>query len=448
MSLKNLLKRLILEEVNDCVSCQGQKPTLLKEEKVYNDISPIFRGTKLNNKKFLSESAKLLAKGDNCTFLGRLYEQAEEMDALLDICLLTFSTENTKLGDRIMTFSLPAGWTCPFAKDCLKKVNRERVIDPEKAGTTKISKRTGKEVEYTGDVVVTKGKDAQFDCYAANQEMQYDAVRANRWHNFDLLKAAGKDGGAAAQADLIERSIDFFVSSNGEYEKLRIHESGDFYNNEYFEAWMMVAQRMPEMSFYAYTKSVPYVKYAEEKLKNIPNFAITLSKGGRADDELENVDIKQSEVFQTPEQVLKAGLLIDLDDTLAMQPGGRDKTFALLIHGTQEAGAKSKDKARNETFMAYWKYWMKINKQLIALNIIDSNDKYKRLSSEEALIALKKINDVIDNKEYTKNKNINKTGLDFLAKLLRYIIKYNNYNFDDRLIATIPPKFRPPNMAR
>ncbi len=210
----------------------------------------------------------------------------------------------------------------------------------------------------------------------------------------------------------------------------------------------MVAQRMPEMSFYAYTKSVPYVKYAEEKLKNIPNFAITLSKGGRADDELENVDIKQSEVFQTPEQVLKAGLLIDLDDTLAMQPGGRDKTFALLIHGTQEAGAKSKDKARNETFMAYWKYWMKINKQLIALNIIDSNDKYKRLSSEEALIALKKINDVIDNKEYTKNKNINKTGLDFLAKLLRYIIKYNNYNFDDRLIATIPPKFRPPNMAR
>jgi len=445
MSLKNLLKRLILEEVNDCVSCQGQKPTLLKEEKVYNDISPIFRGTKLNNKKFLSESAKLLAKGDNCTFLGRLYEQAEEMDALLDICLLTFSTENTKLGDRIMTFSLPAGWTCPFAKDCLKKVNRERVIDPEKAGTTKISKRTGKEVEYTGDVVVTKGKDAQFDCYAANQEMQYDAVRANRWHNFDLLKAAGKDGGAAAQADLIERSIDFFVSSNGEYEKLRIHESGDFYNNEYFEAWMMVAQRMPEMSFYAYTKSVPYVKYAEEKLKNIPNFAITLSKGGRADDQLENIDIKQSEVFQRPEDAYEAGLVVDLDDTLAMQPGGRDKTFALLVHGTQEAGEKSKDKARNETFMAYWKYWKKVNRQLKTLNIFPNLDMNQRLSNSEAKMALNTINNTINKYRESgkKGSNVAVTELDFLAKLLRYIIKYNNYNFDEKLIDIIPPKFRP-----
>jgi hypothetical protein len=440
MSLKSLLKKLILENISDCKSCQEQRPRLLKEEKVYNDISPIFRDTKLNNKKFLSESAKLIAKGDNCGFLGRLYEEADKMDALLDICVLTFSSENIKLGGKIMTFSLPAGWSCPFAKSCLKKVNRERVIEPEKVGTSRISKRTGKEIEYTGDVVVTKGKDSEFDCYAANQEMQYDLVRKNRWHNFDLLIAAGKDGGAAAQADLIERSIYYFMDSNGEFEKLRIHESGDFYNNEYFEAWMMVAQRMPEMNFYAYTKSVPYVKYAEEKLKNIPNFAITLSKGGRADNELENVDIKQSEVFQTPEDVYEAKLLVDLDDTLAMQPGGRDKKFALLIHGTQEAGAKSKDKRRNETFMAYWKYWKKINRQLKTLNIFPKLDINKRLSNSEAETALNIINKYKESGK--RGSNVVVTELDFLIKLLNYIIKYNNYNFDEELINIIPSKFR------
>jgi hypothetical protein len=445
MSLRSLLKRLILEEIGECQSCKGQKPTLLKEEKVYNDITSIFKGTKLNNKKFLTESAKLLAKGDNCGFLGRLYEEAEEMDALLDICVLTFSSENTKLGGKVMTFSLPAGWTCPFAKDCLKKVNRERVLDPEKVGTSKISKKTGKEVEYTGDVVVTKGKEAKFDCYAANQEMQYDLVRKNRWHNFDLLIAAGKDGGVDAQADLIERSIYYYMDSNGEFETLRIHESGDFYNGEYLQAWMKVAQRMPEINFYAYTKSVPYVKSAQEALKNLPNFAITLSKGGRADAELQNVDIKQSEVFQTPEDVLQKGLLIDLDDTLAMQPGGTNKTFALLIHGTQEKGEKSRDKARNETFMAYWKYWKKINRQLKTLNIFPNIDMNQRLSSSQAENALNIINNTINKYRESgkKGSNVAVTELDFLAKLLRYVIKYNKYNFDEELIQTIPPKFRP-----
>jgi hypothetical protein len=438
MNLKSLLKSLIVEDLSDCVDCQGQKPRLLNEQKVYNNIAPIFKGTKLNNKKFLNESSKLLANGNDCGFLVRLYEEIEDTDSLLDICLLTFSKENIKLGQSVMTFSLPAGWTCPFAKGCLTKVSRDRVIDPEKVGTYKISKKTGEKIPYKGDVEVKVGKDAVHRCYAAMQEMQYDAVRENRWHNFDLLLSAGKDGGIEAQADLITRSINYFMDSEGQYEKLRIHESGDFYNNEYFNAWMLVAQRIPEINFYAYSKSLPYVKWAEEQLKNIPNFAITLSEGGRDDDKLDTIDIKRSTVFNKPEDALKANKLIDLDDTLAMQPGGREKSFGLLLHGTQEAGEKSRDKRRNETFMAYWKYLKKLNRQLYYLKLFPELNERHRITTEEALYALKSIESI----KSKKIKNVAKTELDFISKLLRYVIKYNNYNFSKTLEKIIPNKFK------
>ena len=223
---------------------------------IYKTVKESFKHTSFgSSKKFLNESTNLLVSNDIGKFYDNLFETAEMKAALLDICVLTFSTENTKLGGSVVTFSLPAGWSCPFAKTCLKKVNRERTVDPEKIGTSKISKRTGEEVPYKGDVVVTKGKDSEFDCFAANQEMQYDALRANRWHNFDLLIEAGKEGGAEAQADLIVKSLEHFFYTEGAKNEVRIHESGDFYNGEYLRAWMLTAQRMPDIKFYAYKES-------------------------------------------------------------------------------------------------------------------------------------------------------------------------------------------------
>jgi hypothetical protein len=352
--------------------------------------------------------------------------------ALLDICVLTFSTENTKLGGSVVTFSLPAGWSCPFAKACLKKVSREREINPEKVGTSKISKRTGEEVPYKGDVVVTKGKDAEFDCFAANQEMQYDALRANRWHNYDLLIAAGNEGGAEAQAELIIRSLEYFFDTDGEKNEVRIHESGDFYNGEYLKAWMLVAKKMPNIKFYAYTKSVPYVAAMEKQLKDIPNLSITLSQGGRKDADIENVDIKTSRVFNTPEEILKAGLILDLDDNLAKEKGGREKDFALLVHGTQKAGEMSQNKMRNETFMAYWKYRKKLNRRL---GLPETNIP----TIEQAKQAM----GYIDSELKKPNKETAVTDLKFIKKLLNYVVKYNNYDFNKELINILPEKYRP-----
>ena len=54
--------------------------------------------------------------------------------------------------------------------------------------------------------------------------------------------------------------------------------------------------------------------------------------------------------------------ILDLDDNLAKEKAGKDSNFALLLHGTQEAGEKSKLKIRNETFAAYWKYRTFLNR--------------------------------------------------------------------------------------
>jgi hypothetical protein len=400
---------------------------------IYNTVKESFKHTNFgSSKKFLNESVNLLISNDVDKFYDNLFETAEMKAALLDICVLTFSTENTKLGGSVVTFSLPAGWSCPFAKACLKKVSREREINPEKVGTSKISKRTGEEVPYKGDVVVTKGKDAEFDCFAANQEMQYDALRANRWHNYDLLIAAGNEGGAEAQAELIIRSLEYFFDTDGEKNEVRIHESGDFYNGEYLKAWMLVAKKMPNIKFYAYTKSVPYVAAMEKQLKDIPNLSITLSQGGRKDADIENVDIKTSRVFNTPEEILKAGLILDLDDNLAKEKGGREKDFALLVHGTQKAGEMSQNKMRNETFMAYWKYRKKLNRRL---GLPETNIP----TIEQAKQAM----GYIDSELKKPNKETAVTDLKFIKKLLNYVVKYNNYDFNKELINILPEKYRP-----
>jgi hypothetical protein len=421
-----MIKNLLREELNTYKN---------NFDKISLIVSESFKTTDLiKNNNFITESTSLLMSDNKNKFLSYVYESAEMFDALLNICVLTFSTENSKLGGDVLTFSLPAGWTCPFAKSCMKKVDRERKMDPEKVGTFKTSKRTGEKVPYKGDVVVTKGKDSEYDCFAANQELQYDALRANRWHNFDLLKEAGDEGGSDAQAELIVKSIYYHFDTEGAKKEVRIHESGDFFNGEYLEAWIKVAQQMPNVKFYAYTKSIPYVKFAEEKLKNLPNFSITFSEGGRRDSEMGDVDIKQAKVYNTPEEILKAGLILDLDDNLAKEKGGKEKNFALLVHGTQEKGEMSQNKMRNETFMNYWKYREQLCRNL-------NQPTTSKISTETAQTALNYIENILSNPP--KGKKIDKTHYGFLKTQLNYVVKYNKYNFNDNLTAILPEKYRP-----
>lgn len=401
------------------------------EQYAYNVVETVSKEENISlNETHKKNLSKLLFEGRE-KFYNYLFE-ASLMDVVKESCLLSFSTENSKIGNMLI-FSLPAGWTCPFANKCMKKVERDRYFDPEKIGKTINGK------PYSGEVKWERGKETEFDCFAANQEMQYDEVRNKRWSNFDLLKMSEKSGGSDAMADLIIRSIEYEFDSSGKKNEVRIHESGDFYNQKYLDAWVKVAKSMPNVLFYAYSKSLPYFKkymksddQGNETLFITNNFIITFSQGGRMDKDLETMNVKRSIVFNTPEEILAAGLKVDLDDTLAKVMGDNKSSFALLLHGTQAAGEKSKMKMRNETFLNYWKYrpW---------LNRVFKKSEENIWSSVEAINILKDIESEMQDPKL----KISKSLLKDIMKQMNYVIKYEKYNFSPELIEILPEDYQP-----
>lgn len=333
----------------------------------------------------------------------------DALENLSNVCILSFQIGNDKLGKDVGMFSLPAGWTCPFAQDCLKKVSRD--VNPD-----------------TNKLDYERGKDTKHDCYAASEELRHPHVRMNRWQNFDLLNAAKSK---EDKVDLILRSLDHFLKNRGRGLKhIRVHESGDFFNVNYMDAWFEVAKQRPDINFYAYTKSTPYLKKLIDKYNRLDNFSITLSSGGRADDELENLDVKQSKVYSSPEEIYKDGKILDLDDNLAKEKGGRDKDFALLLHGQQKGGTdNAKLKIRNETFQNYWKNRKYLNK------IFKLPEDY-HMSVNDANKIINKIEDLL-NKGAIKEKVYKD-----LKKMLNYVIKYHKYNFDEKLVNILQDKYK------
>jgi hypothetical protein len=117
---------------------------------------------------------------------------------------------------------------------------------------------------------------------------------------------------------------------------VRVHVSGDFFSQIYFDAWMSVARLFDTKKFYAYTKSIPYWL---ERRETIPeNFNLTSSKGGRSDDLIELNKLKYAEVVFTEDQAIELNLELDHDDSHAYD--GKE-SFGLLIHGSQKKGSKA-----------------------------------------------------------------------------------------------------------
>jgi len=229
-------------------------------------------------------------------------------------CILKISGPNAKIPH--FNFNLPAGFTCPFASKCLAKSDRV----------------TGK---------ITDGPDADFRCYASSEENYKPNVRAQRWNNYEALKAIGVDN-VQGMASALMQAIEGTVPRN--HKVFRLHASGDFFNSNYLKAWIEVAKEMSDIIFYTYTKSIPYI------LENLPlprNLIITVSKGGREDRLIDQHGLKFSVVVFSEDEARnyvwydsngqqQVGLEIDHDDTHAWKD---DKPFALLIHGTQPAGS-------------------------------------------------------------------------------------------------------------
>lgn len=164
--------------------------------------------------------------------------------------MLSFYNSKVKLTGKIYgmksaAFDLPAGHSCPMADACLSRV---------------VSKDGHRHIEDFG----------QFRCYATKAEVQYPNVYNIRHSNLDATKDLSKFTQCITD-EIIKHKIKL----------LRVHSSGDFYNFSYFMAWYRIAQSMPDVIFFAYSKQASFVKYLLDN--PLDNFKMTYSHGGKMD---------------------------------------------------------------------------------------------------------------------------------------------------------------------
>ena len=109
-------------------------------------------------------------------------------------------------------------------------------------------------------------------CYAGKLEKVYKGVRANLLHNWELLRNEDRMGMYSLLSDMIAEFKTDCVKRNAKM-LFRIHWDGDFFSDEYAQAWRLVIEEQPDIQFWVYTR----VKSAALILKDIANLSLYFS---------------------------------------------------------------------------------------------------------------------------------------------------------------------------
>ena len=111
-------------------------------------------------------------------------------------------------------------------------------------------------------------------CYALKAERCYPSARRRREINMAI----------SLQSDFVERmiaTIEYHLGRKcfqGKKVVFRIHESGDFYSQEYADKWVEIINHFSDrknLVFMAYTKSLPY--FEKHDVKSMKNFSFIAS---------------------------------------------------------------------------------------------------------------------------------------------------------------------------
>ena len=225
--------------------------------------------------------------------------------------LLKMSKGNKKLSKDTLILSLPAGRTCPGADKCKSFV----------------------EINKDNKRILKRGNECLFTCFAASEELRYPNVYKSRKYNFDLINSYVLNKDLKGLTELINESI---RAKKKNVNKVRIHESGDFYHPLYLEAFKNVARMNKDLIFYCYSKSLLLFPTN----RSIPNnFFLTASYGGKYDFLIDRGYFKRfSKVVFSEAEAMRLGLSIDKDDSHCYLYKGANG-FGLLLHGMQEKGS-------------------------------------------------------------------------------------------------------------
>jgi hypothetical protein len=188
---------------------------------------------------------------------------------------LKWSFNNSKLGkDKIISFGLPAIKTCPNALKC-------KAI-----------------------------------CYATQGCYTFRVVQQAKEFNYKQSK----------QHSFRNKAILDLQRLKAKY--IRIHDSGDFYNQKYLDSWIAISKCFPDKVFYAYTKSL-HLDFS--KLPS--NFKIIQSYGGKLDHLIDTTK-SHAKVFTSESEMNNAGY-INGNESDMYAVNGTIK-IGLVYHGTRK----------------------------------------------------------------------------------------------------------------
>ena len=115
---------------------------------------------------------------------------------------------------------------------------------------------------------------------------------------------------------------------------IRIHDSGDFYSEQYLAKWVDVMQRNPSVQFYAYTKQVSMFKKFKALGLLPDNFKVIFSLGGREDALIDREHDRHARVFDTIESLNASGYVNGTDDDM-VAASGASNLIGLVYHGVK-----------------------------------------------------------------------------------------------------------------
>jgi protein gp88 len=163
-------------------------------------------------------------------------------------------------------------------------------------------------------------------CFAKQGHYVRHNVKAAREHNLRLARGSKATFTRMAIADLHKLRARL----------VRVHDSGDFWDQAYLDAWFKIARALPGTRFYCYTKSVRL-----DWSSKPDNFAVTFSEGGIWDGEIDMTQ-SHSRIFSTDYARKQAGYGQGGNtDFLAVnaKPGTK---IGLAFHGTMKLSPAQK----------------------------------------------------------------------------------------------------------
>ena len=109
-------------------------------------------------------------------------------------------------------------------------------------------------------------------CYAGKLEKMYPSVREVLLHNWNALRNADRYD-MAAMLDTMITAFKYECEEKGVEKLFRIHWDGDFFSDDYTQAWYFVITQHPDVHFWVYTRN----DHAAVTLDGIPNLSLYFS---------------------------------------------------------------------------------------------------------------------------------------------------------------------------